>query len=852
MRLESALSPMMQQWHSCKEKAKDALLFFRLGDFYEAFYADAIILARELDLTLTKRGDVPMSGIPAQSLEGYVEKLVEKGFLVAIAEQMEAAGPTKALVRREIVRIVSPGANLLSSSLTEKSNHFFAAISWINAQIGLAFLDLSTGDLIVMELESPQLLISELSKRLPKEILVSEKILKAQPDLFEEIKSTFPFRLTVKEEWHFDHQIAYNFLIKHFGVHSLDGFGLNGLTSTINATGALLNHVETDLFQDITSIKTIRIETLSSYMHLNHTTSVHLDLVSSSSGNPKASLFHLLNQTKTSMGTRLLKEWILHPLLSQEAIQKRQEGVSEFMQTPLFLEDLLSTIRDLERLSIRVSTRLATPKDLLALANSLEVLPLLQAAIERLSAPILKETLPTFFDFTPLVKKIKGALVDEPPTKFTEGGIFRFGYLKELDELKTLKEESETWLANYQSRLRDSLDMKTLKVGYSKSFGYFIETSRLQAQKMPASFDKRQTLVSGERFISPELKEFEHKILHADEKMIEMERELFLQLRDETSSHHTNIQIIAQTIALIDVLYSLSCVAQQRSYTKPIITTDDILEIEEGRHPILENFLKNSSFIPNDVLLNSRDNSLHLITGPNMAGKSTFLRQVALIVIMAQIGSFVPAKYAKIGIVDKVFSRIGASDDLSRGQSTFMVEMNETANILHTATKNSLVILDEIGRGTSTYDGIAIASSVAEHLLKLGVKTLFATHFWELTKLETDYPAAKNFRVAVGENEDGIIFLHKILKGGTDKSYGIHVAKLAGLPSSVIHRAQKLLLELEDKKWQKKKAPPKEEQFLLFSEIETDTTSAKIKALDLNKTTPLDALQFLIKLQNEL
>ena len=850
--VNNLISPMMHQWHSCKAKSKNALLLFRLGDFYEAFYDDAITLARELDLTLTKRQAIPMSGIPAQTLDSYVEKLVEKGYLVAIAEQMESSNESKSIIQREVVRIVSPGANLLSQTLSNSSSNFFASICQVGASIGISFLDLSTGSLISTETSSIIEMSCELCKRLPKEILVSEKFAKTNTEALTDLRTTIPFLLTTKEDWYFDHQITCNFLTKHFGVHSLDGFGLKGLVSSINAIGALLHHVETNLCQNISAIKTIQAEEISSFMTINSSTAKHLDLLSPSSGNSKASLFGLLNLTKTAMGARTLKEWIAHPLLSLEEIQERQDGVHELIEAPLFLEDTLSSIRDLERLSMRVVTKIATPRDILALATSLEVLPLLKSAIETLSSKILKETLTTFFDFSPLVIKIKSALIDVPPTKFTEGNIFKIGYFSALDELKLLKDESESWLANYQAHLRESLDMKTIKVGYSKSFGFFIETSKAQSLKMPSHFEKRQTLVNGERFISAELKAYEHKILHAEEQMIEIEKELFLELRDEISFYFSNIQLVAKSVALIDTINSLAMIAREHNYIKPILSNLDKIEIQDGRHPLLETFIKGNSFIPNDTFLDSSSDSLLLITGPNMAGKSTYIRQVALIVIMAQIGSFVPAKSAHIGIVDKIFSRIGASDDLSRGQSTFMVEMAETANILHTATKSSLVILDEIGRGTSTYDGIAIASAVAEHLLKLGVKTLFATHFWELTKLENDYKGAKNARVAVQENEDGIIFLHKILKGGTDKSYGIHVAKLAGLPSDVIKRAQKLLIELEEKKFQKKKASPKEEQFLLFSEAFADDIQAKIKAMDLNKTTPIEALQYLINLQNEL
>jgi DNA mismatch repair protein MutS len=565
-----------------------------------------------------------------------------------------------------------------------------------------------------------------------------------------------------------------------------------------------------------------------------------------------ACLYQTLNKTSTAMGSRLLKEWILHPLLNISEIKKRQDGVEELVTSPLYLSEILSSIKDLERLATRVSTKIANPRDLLALSNSLQAIPLLKNSLSSFKALIFKEELENFFDFSEIAKKIKIAIQPEAPTKIHEGGIFNFGYSAELDELKTLKEQSETWLANYQAHLRDSLDMKTLKVGYSKAFGYFIEASRLQSQKMPSNFEKRQTLVNGERFISPELKEYEHKILTAEEKMWELEKELFLALREEVSMYLSKIQKASKSIAIIDTLNALGSIASDRGYVKPEIVNTEVIEIVDGKHPILESFFKTSSFIPNDTFLNAEKQSLVLITGPNMAGKSTYLRQVALIVILAQIGSFVPARSLRLGIIDKVFSRIGASDDLARGQSTFMVEMAETASILNTATKNSLVILDEIGRGTSTYDGIAIATSVAEHLIKIGAKTLFATHFWELTRLENDYKQVKNFRVAVGENEDGILFLHKILPGGADKSYGIHVAKLAGLPSDVIKRAQKLLTDLEEKKWQRKKPEPKEEQFLLFAVPQMDELSFKIKSLDLNKTTPIEALQFLIKLQNEI
>lgn len=843
-------SPMMEQWHQCKSSAKGALLLFRLGDFYEAFFEDAKIVAKELEITLTERQGVPMSGVPAQTLESYLEKLVAKGFLVAVAEQMEDAKQAKGIVKRAITRIVSPATHIESTLFSEKTNNFFASIQELNATFGLCFLDLSTGEMFVSELESIKSVIDELSHRMPTELLVSVKFYRNHQEILDRLKHSLRFRLNLKEEWFFDHKNAYNTLTHHFKIHNLDGFGLKGMISSINAAGALFHYLTEDLCQNLNHVQKIQKEQLLDYLAIDETTKKHLDITSCN-----FSLLEILDRTLTPMGGRLLRYWTTHPLVSPEKIKERQDAIDELIHVPHYLKTALSDIRDLERLTMRVKTDHANPRDLLALGLSLEKLPLIFKEAAKFSSPLLHKILSFDHNLFQVGKMIKEALIDPAPIRIHEGGIFKKGYSRELDELKLLKEEGHSWLMHYQNELRQTYDIKTLKVSYTKAFGYYIEISRGQIGKLPPSFERRQTLVNAERYISPALKEFEHKILHAEEKMLALESELFLLLRKKIHTYADEILKISHEIARIDVLFSLASIAKEYEYVRPIIDQSNMIAIEGGRHPIIETVLQKKSFIANNTLLNRETHNLILLTGPNMAGKSTYIRQVALIVILAQMGSFVPAKKAHIGIVDRIFSRIGASDDLVKGQSTFMVEMTETANILHSATEKSLVILDEIGRGTSTYDGIAIASAVAEHLLtKIKAKTLFATHFAELTRLEKEFPGVKNYRVAVQENEDGIVFLHKILEGGADKSYGIHVAKLAGLPNAVIQRAKALLSDLEEKKSQKKKSYlAKNEQLLLFSDPGPDIDLIeKLQRVDTNRLTPLEALELIVKWKDEI
>lgn len=846
----------MAQWHACKKKAASCILFFRLGDFYEAFYDDAILIAKELDLTLTKRQEIPMAGVPFHASEGYIDKLVSKGHKVAIAEQMEDPKDVKGLVKREVVRVVTPGTVVSSLLLSEKSNHFLASITGIGEIHALSVLDLTTADFKAMEFESAKSLADELCRLSPKEILISEKWEAKHKELVVEFKIQLGASITLKEEWQFDHNHTCDVLLRHFHVHNLDGFGLKGMPAAINAAGAILHYVKEELNLSTNHITSITKEHLSNYMQLDRSTQRNLELFESLQGEKKShTLLKVLDLTETPMGGRLLKRWLAHPLLNVQEIHRRQEGIAAFLKCCKTQEisSHLSEIRDLERLMMRIETGYASPRDLAALRFSLEHVPPLSDLLEVVGEEEMTLAKEDILDIQALVVMLQDSLVEAPPLRLSDGGIFQTGFHPELDSLKAIQTDSHAWVAAYQVKLKEETQIKTLKVGYTGAFGYYIEVSKGQAGRIPESFQRRQTLVNAERFITPELKEFEHQVLHAQERILKLELELFQALREEITSYAKQVRRVAEKIAQMDVLLSLALVARKYNYVRPQVDAGDIFHVVQGRHPVIET-LAHEDYIPNDVFLNENQQRLYLITGPNMAGKSTFIRQVALICILAQIGSFVPAKQAHIGIVDKVFSRIGASDDLSRGQSTFMVEMTETANILHSATNRSLVILDEIGRGTSTYDGIAIAWAVAEYLRKepgKQAKTLFATHYSELIDLEKEVPGVVNYHVAVHESERGIVFLRKIVKGGTDKSYGIHVAKLAGVPPAALKRAAAMLQKLEKATG---KTTPKEKQLSLFGPREEDAkweaVSADLKNIDPNQLTPLEALKKIIEWKN--
>jgi DNA mismatch repair protein MutS len=793
-------TPMMSQWFDCKEKAKDALLFFRLGDFYEAFYEDAEILSKELELTLTKRQEIPMAGVPHFTIDTQIDKLISRGFKVAIAEQIEDPKTTKGLVKRDVVKIVSPGALIESSLLLDHSNNFIVSLSQVGTLFGLAALDLSTAEFITTEYEKESDLMNELFRLRPKEIIVSKRFFSKHPPFFEELKNSFNPLINTKEDWHFEHQVATDVLQKHFEIFQLSGFGLEGKVASINASGALIQYLKQELCQNLSHVKSITPYFPQEFMQIDRNTLRHLELTEGLFGK-KNTLLKTLDFTETPMGARLLASWIKQPLLSKETISKRQDAIEEFLKEGHLksFRELLDGVRDLQRLISKVVSQTANPKDLVALKDSLERLPFIINHLKEFKSELIRFLTQSITPLPHLTKILREALVDEPPLRITDGGVIREGFSEELDSLRNLEKEGQTFLLDYQENLRQQTGIKTLKVNFTRAFGYYIEVSKGQSHLMPASFQRRQTLVNAERFISPELKIHENKLYSAEEKISAIEKELFSSLKEKTALYEEPIKKTAKALAELDVLQSLSFAAKEYNYSRPLIDDSLDLIIEEGRHPVIE-LVSREPFVSNNTDLNEK-NRLMMITGPNMAGKSTYIRQVALIVLLAQIGSFVPAKRAKLGILDKLFTRIGASDDLSRGQSTFMVEMMETANILNNASDRSLVILDEIGRGTSTYDGISIAWSVAEYLLTTQgkqAKTLFATHYFELTQLAETLEGAKNYKVAIQETEQTILFLRKIIPGDTDKSYGIHVAKLAGIPIDVLSRSQEILSHLEE------------------------------------------------------
>ncbi len=834
--VESKPTPMMQQWHACKEKSQDALLLFRMGDFYEAFYEDAEALAKELELTLTKRQGIPMSGVPVHTCQSYIDRLVARGYKVAVAEQMEDPKKTKGIVKRDIARFVTPGTILDSSLLQEKTNNYFVAIIQEGNSYGLAYLDLSTGEFKASEWENAQELFAEVYRLKPAEVLTAKKSFEKNKEHFEELKQQWSVGTTVLDDWRFSYQMAYDFLTQTFHVQVLDGLGFKGKPSAINAAGTLGLYITESLCLPFNHVEPVTSYSAIDCLTLDQTTLRNLELCESLEDRTrKGTLLDVIDQTATPMGGRLLVQWLKRPLVNCQAIESRLESVQEWVDHPEALADIrskLSGVRDLERLMMRIHSGYATPRDLVGLQQSLERVELLSQLTNQIRSPLTHEQFSKLCSSKSLRLEIEQALVEDPPMRVGEGSAFKKGYSAELDELREIKTKGSEWLVAYQTQLREETGIKTLKVGYTRAFGYYIDVSRAQSQHMPASFQRRQTLTNNERFISPELKAYEDKVLHAEEKIHALEHELFAVLEDKAIQEGHRVLQTARALATIDVLASFAQQATQSHYVRPVVDLSRELHIEEGRHPVVER-LTQEAFVANDVLLNDKEQQLILLTGPNMAGKSTYIRQIALIVILAQMGSFVPARRAHIGICDKVFTRIGASDNLAKGQSTFMVEMSETAYILNHATDRSLVILDEIGRGTSTYDGISIAWSVAEYLLNetgRQARTLFATHYWELTQLESRISKAKNYNVAVSESESGIVFLRKIVRGGTDKSYGIHVAKLAGLPLPVITRAQQLLCHLEEegaevkkerqtvvvnKKGSRKKKIPENQLFLL-------------------------------------
>jgi DNA mismatch repair protein MutS len=814
-------TPMMQQYQSIRRSLpKGTLLLFRLGDFYELFFDDAKLAADILGVALTKRNGMPMCGVPFHAAEAYVGKLIKAGHRVAICDQVSEPQPGK-IVDRKVSQIISPGTVSDLNLLESKQNNFLAAINQVKNRFGLALIDISTGEFRIAEMDHRSALQDELARFSPTELI--------RPDAMDGFAEG-----TVYDGYVFEIEQATELLREQFQVQSLDGFGCSSLVAGVGAAGAIIHYLKNQLRRSIEHVRSLGVYLADEFVALDATTQSHLELVGKRDDRRDTSLLRALDRTVTPMGARLLRESILKPLRNLEKIRRRQAMVARFLEQPFLLNacrESMRGVRDIERTLSRISQGTGGPRDLAAIRHSLEALPPLvehltalekaalfagDSSLERClaseaegvasegqphSPPIVslsQEILRGIHLLPELWEHLSGAIVDEPPATVKEGGIFRSGYDPDLDELRQHSGSGKEWIAELQQKEIDRTRIKSLKVRYNSVFGYFIEITKANLGAVPVDYIRKQTTVNGERFITPELKEFEAKVLGADERAKQLEYQLFLKLRETTLGYLGPLQETARAVAQLDFVASLAETARLFGYCRPEVNAETILHIVEGRHPVLDQNLTEEKFVPNDCLLDGDANRLLLITGPNMAGKSTYIRQVALLVLMAQIGSFIPAKSATVGIVDRIFTRVGASDDLARGQSTFMVEMNETANIVNNATDRSLVILDEIGRGTSTFDGLSIAWSVAEYLHDVvGARSLFATHYHEMTELEMVCTGVKNFNVAVREWNDRIIFLRKIQKGAADKSYGIQVARLAGLPAAVIDRAKEILANLE-------------------------------------------------------
>jgi len=862
-------TPLMDQYLSIKADYKDVLLLYRMGDFYETFYDDAKVLAKTLGIALTKRAhgksaDVPLAGFPYHALDNYLPKLLNAGLRVAICEQVEDPKLAKGVVKREVVEIASPGATLSDKLLDSRSNNFLLAVCCLENKCGLAIADVSTGSLHLAELPD-SILLEQLIRYQPKEILVAKKDAEKVKLLLKNQLSTI---FTERDDWIFSREYTYEVLINHFKTHSLKGFGCADLDAGIIAAGVIIHYLEENYKTRLEHFIKLQVLNLSKYMVLDESSRRNLEISETITGIAKQyTLLSVLDYTVTPMGARLFKQWIQQPLLIKKDIDFRLNIVNELFDNRTLRNELLEHMRalfDMERLLGKIVTGRANGRDLLNLKQSLVVIDPIIKTLQNSGSKTIKKAFREFDPLPDLTNLISNAMIENPPLTIQEGGIIKKGYNKELDELREISEQGKDWLISYQEQERKKTSINTLKINYNKVFGYYIEITHVHKDKVPADYIRKQTLVNAERFITPELKEWEDKILGAEDKINQLEYELFQQVRSEVSKYVGPIQKNSQLISELDCFISLATAAFENDYHRPKVNDSEELEIIGGRHPVVEkNLIPGEDFIANDLFLNPKNEQMWIITGPNMAGKSTFLRQAGLIVLMAQIGSFVPAEKANIGIVDRIFTRVGASDQLALGESTFLVEMNETANILNNATKKSLILLDEIGRGTSTFDGLSIAWAVAEYIHSnenLFSKTLFATHYHELTELALLYPRIKNYNVAVDEWEDQVVFLRKIVPGGTDNSYGIYVAQMAGLPSTLIERAREILTNLEANELTPNTKKPKLaqrrsgrqvdfSQLNLFPEQKPSKIEKELDNMDVNNLTPLQALQKLDELK---
>ena len=873
-------TPMMQQYLLTKEEYKDCILFYRLGDFYEMFFDDAITVSKELELTLTGKScgteeRAPMCGIPYHAVEGYLNKLVANGHKVAICEQVEDPKLAKGLVKREVIRIVTPGTNTDIQALDEGKNNYIMSIVYVADKYGISLADVSTGDYFVTEVDTERKLIDEINKFAPTEIVCNESFYMSGVDL-SDMKHRLGITIYALESWYFSDETAEKTLKEHFKVNSLEGLGLADYDCGVIAAGALLKYLYETQKNSLNHISSIHPYSTGKYMIIDSSTRRNLELVETLREKQKrGSLLWVLDKTKTAMGARTLRSFVEQPLINKVEIEKRQDAIEELNGSVITREELreyLNPIYDLERLITRVTYLSANPRDLIAFKNSIGMLPPIKTLLEDFSGSQLQEIYAEMDTLEELYQLIDASITEEPPISVREGGIIKEGYNEDVDKYRHAKTEGKTWLAGLEAKEREKTGIKNLKIKYNKVFGYYLEVTNSYKDLVPDYFTRKQTLANAERYITPELKELEDMILGAEDKLVNLEYELFCEVRNRIAAEVIRIQRTAKAVAKLDVFVSLAVVADQNHYCRPKITENGVIDIKGGRHPVVEKMINNDMFIDNDTYLDNGNNRIAIITGPNMAGKSTYMRQTALIVLMAQIGSFVPAETAKIGIVDRIFTRVGASDDLASGQSTFMVEMNEVANILRNATSNSLLVLDEIGRGTSTFDGLSIAWAVVEHISNpklLGAKTLFATHYHELTELEGKLSNVNNYCIAVKEKGDDIVFLRKIIKGGADKSYGIQVAKLAGVPDSVIERAKEIVDQLiandiasvarnitvESGTSGKKKKEKLDEvdltQMSLFDTVKDDDIIEELRNVDVGNLTPIEALNKLYELQNK-
>ena len=877
----AALTPMMQQYMAIKEQYKDCILFYRLGDFYEMFYDDALTASRELEITLTGKNcgqeeRAPMCGVPYHAVDVYLNKLVAKGYKVAICEQAEDPKQAKGIVKREVIRIVTPGTNLSQQALDEGRNNYLMCLVYDNNQFGLAITDISTGDFYTTEVPTLKELYDEIHRFSPSEIICNDSFYMSGASL-DDFKDRLHVSVSTLDTWYMDEAVSVQKIKEHFKVASLDGLGLADFPSGTLAVGALLLYLYETQKNTLDNLTKITPYRSGGYMIIDSATNRNLELIETlREKQKKGSLLWVLDKTKTAMGARLMRNWIEQPLIEKKKITARQDAVEELYNDMITREEIreyLNAVYDLERLVTRISYRTANPRDLIAFKTSLGMIPPVKQLLSQAKSTELKEIDERMDCLEDIYDLIEKSIQDEPPIMIREGGMIKEGYNEDVDKFRLSRTEGKTWLAELEAREKEKTGIKNLRVRYNKVFGYYLEVTNSYKELVPEDWTRKQTLANAERYITPELKELEDMILGAEDKLSALEYDLYCEVRDSIGEQVVRIQETAKAIAHLDVLASLACVAQSNDYVRPSINTKGVIDIQGGRHPVVEKMNNNQMFIDNDTYLDNKNHRISIITGPNMAGKSTYMRQSALIVLMAQIGSFVPAKSANIGIVDRIFTRVGASDDLASGQSTFMVEMTEVANILRNATSRSLLILDEIGRGTSTFDGLSIAWAVVEHISNpklLGAKTLFATHYHELTELEGKLDSVNNYCIAVREQGDDIIFLRKIIRGGADKSYGIQVARLAGVPDSVIDRAKEIASWLEEtdvtdkaknlqvrtsakKKEVVREAAPAEKQMSLFDIYPADHPVLKeLAGLDVSNMTPIQALNTLYELQKRL